>query len=136
VILDTNVISELMRPAPAPAVLDWFLEPRVFYVTAITRAELMLGIALLPAGRRKVRLRGVLVEMFETQFQARCLAFDSEAADVFAELRAHRTRQGSPISTEDAQIASIALSQGLPLVTRNVKDFWGIAQLELINPWA
>jgi toxin FitB len=136
VILDTNVFSELMRPAPASAVLDWFLEPRVLYVTAITRAELMLGVAMLPAGKRKTGLSQVLEEMFETQFQARCLAFDSAAADAFAELRARRTRQARAISTEDAQIAAIALVQGLPLATRSVKDFWGIARLELVNPWA
>ncbi len=131
-ILDTNVISELMRPAPAPAVLEWFLEPRELYVTAVTRSELLLGVALLPAGKRRSRLTSVLLEMFDTHFAGRCLSFDSAAADVFAELRALR----APISTEDAQIAAIALVHGLPLVTRNVKDFARISGLSLINPWS
>lgn len=135
-ILDTNVISELMRPAPAPAVLEWFLEPRELYVTAVTRGELLLGVALLPAGKRRSRLTSVLLEMFDTHFAGRCLSFDSAAADVFAELRAQRARQGDPMSTEDAQIAAIALAHGLPLVTRNVKDFTRISGLSLINPWS
>jgi toxin FitB len=135
-ILDTNVISELMRPEPEASVVEWVASQQVLYVTAITRAELLLGVALLPPGKRRTRLTAVLHELFESYFAARCLSFDSAAADVFANIRAQRSRRGEPISTEDAQIAAIAGSQGLALVTRNVRDFAGIDGLELINPWS
>jgi predicted nucleic acid-binding protein len=133
-LLDTNVISELLRPAPSPAVLSWLREPRALYLSAVTRTELLLGVAL-PAGRRRTRLDALLHETFDERFAGRCLPFDSAAADFCAFLRAHRLRAGLPISTEDAQLAAIALAQELPLVTRNTRDFRGIPGLEVINPW-
>lgn len=135
-LLDTNVISELLRPAPSAAVMAWFLANRApLYMSAVSRAELLLGAALLPAGRRRRGLEAGLREMFDLRFRARCLPFDAGAADRYAELKGRRTRSGRPISTEDAQIAAIAQFQQLPLVTRNAKDFVHLPGLEVINPW-
>lgn len=136
-LLDTNILSELMRPRPDGRVLAWFeRQPEaVFIVSVITRAEILLGIALLPAGRRRDDLANAAERMFQEDFGGRCLSFDERAADEYAALVAVRTRSGQPISTEDAQIAAIALTHALFLVTRNIKDFTGIAGLEVINPW-
>lgn len=136
-LLDTNVLSELMRPRPDSNVLAWFdRQPEaVFAVSVITRAEILLGIALLPAGRRRDDLANVAERMFLEDFGGRCLPFDERAADEYAALVAARVRCGQPISTEDAQIAAIALTHDMLLVTRNIKDFTSIAGLNLINPW-
>jgi toxin FitB len=136
-VLDTNVLSELMRPQPEAQVVAWFdgKAETAFFITAITHAEILLGIDLLPAGRRKDALAEVARRMFEQEFGGRCLSFDERAAGMYARVVAERTRTGQPISTEDAQIASIALVYGLPLITRNVKDFGNIAGLAIINPW-
>ena len=135
-LLDTNVVSELLKPRPSAAVMDWFSVPHgALYLSAITRAELLLGAALLPVGKKRRELEAGLYEMFDARFAARCLAFDAGAADRFAQIKAHRTRHGRGISTEDAQIAAIALAQELPLVTRNVVDFDEIPGLEILNPW-
>lgn len=137
-VLDTNVLSELMRPQPAPEVMAWFGEKAEldFFITAVTRAEILLGVALLPSGRRKEGLASAANEMFLQDFAGRCLPFDERAADCYALVVAERVRAGQPISTEDAQIAAIAMSCGLPLATRNAKDFGNIAGLTIINPWS
>jgi hypothetical protein len=136
-VLDTNVLSELMRAQPEARVVAWFdgKAETAFFITAITRAEILLGISLLPTGQRKDALAEAAQRMFEQDFDGRCLSFDERAAGAYARVVAGRTRAGQPISTEDAQIASIALVYGLPLVTRNVKDFGNIAGLTIINPW-
>lgn len=136
-VLDTNVLSELMRPQPDARVLAWFdgQAETTFFITAITCAEILLGIGLLPAGKRKDALAEATSRMFEQDFGGRCLPFDEHAAGVYARLVAERTRAGHPVSTEDGEIAAIALLHGLPLVTRNVKDFDNIAGLSLVNPW-
>ena len=138
VVLDTNVLSELMRPQPAARVMAWFEENAEsdFFITAITRAEILLGIALLPSGQRKDGLASAANEMFLQDFAGRCLSFDERAADYYAMVVAERVRGGQPISTEDAQIAAIAMTCGLPLATRNAKDFGNIAGLTVINPWS
>lgn len=137
ILLDTNVLSELMRPAPAVAVMDWFdrQHEAVFYASAITRAEILLGVALLPAGKRRDRLAEVAEQMFDEDFSGRCLPFDEASANEYALLVADRSRRGKAISTEDAQIAAIALVHGMPLATRNGKDFAGIDGLAVVNPW-
>lgn len=134
-VLDTNVLSELMRPRPEARVLAWFdaRQDADFSMTAITRAEILLGIALLPSGRRKDALAIAASGMFLEDFGGCCLPFDERAADAL--VVSERNRLGQPITTADAQIASIALVCGLTLVTRNVKDFSNIARLTLINPW-
>lgn len=137
ILLDTNVLSELMRSNPANEVLDWFERQQgtSFFVSAITRAEILLGIALLPAGKRRDSLAAAAEQMFDEDFAGHSLAFDGNCATEYALLVAERSRCGHSISTEDGQIAAIALSHELPLATRNGKDFKGIARLTVLNPW-
>ena len=137
ILLDTSVLSELMRTKPAAEVLDWFERQQgaSFFVSAITRAEILLGIALLPAGKRRDSLATATEQMFDEDFAGHSLAFDGNCATEYALLVAQRTRCGHSISTEDAQIAAIALSHDLPLATRNGKDFTGIEGLTVLNPW-
>lgn len=136
-LLDTNVLSELMREKPAAVVFDWFAQNMrvAMYTSTITQAEILTGIALLPAGKRRNALAALAEQMFEQDFAARCLAFDVAAAKNYAVIVAGRTRQGQPISTEDAQIAAIAQAAGLTLATRNSKDFVNIDGLSLATPW-
>lgn len=137
-LLDTNVLSELMRPKPHAAVLDWFFAPvaqNVMCISAITRAEIMLGILLLPQGQKRAALAQAAHAMFDTEFKGRVMVFDAVTADIYAHIVAERSALGRPISTEDAQIAATALQHDMPLVTRNTRDFEYIADLQLINPW-
>lgn len=136
-LLDTNVLSELMREAPEPGVFDWFRQNRSapMMTSAVSQAEILTGIALLPAGKRRAGLDRAAQQMFEQDFAERICAFDAAAAPHYAQIVAVRTGQGRPVSTEDAQIAAIALAGGLTLLTRNIKDFQGIAGLLLSNPW-
>lgn len=137
VLLDTNVLSELMRPQPTSMVLGWFAqqEGTEFYTSAITKAELLLGVALLPSGKRRDAIADAVEQMFEQDFVGRCLPFDALSAHEYAALVATRNKVGMPISTEDAQIAAIALQNGLVLATRNSKDFRKISELVLVDPW-
>lgn len=138
VLLDTNVLSELMRPEPDPRVLDWFSQQEAktrFVVSAVTQAEILLGISLLPAGKKRTALRDVAQTMFEQEFHGSNLPFDEHAAPGYAAIVALRTRKGVPISVEDAQIAAIATHHRMPLATRNTRDFVGIPGLTLFNPW-
>ncbi|MEW5789792.1 MAG: type II toxin-antitoxin system VapC family toxin [Pseudomonadota bacterium] len=137
ILLDTNVLSELMRAEPDAGVMAWFERRagRVFHISVITRAEILLGIALLPTGKRRDGLARAAEQMFTQDFAGGCLPFDSAAATEYALIVAARTRAGTPISTEDAQIAAIAQANRMTLATRNIKDFEGIEGLELVNPW-
>ena len=137
ILLDTNVLSELMRPQPDRAVFDWFAvrTDDIFYITAITQAEILLGISLLPTGKRRDALAAAADGMFSQDFAGRCLPFDAGCATVYAAVVSGRHQTGMAISTEDAQIAAIALAHGYPLATRNVKDFLQISGLTLYNPW-
>lgn len=140
IILDTNVLSELMRVQPDPTVVQWFERQSAvaFYVTAITKSEILLGIALLPAGpagRRRDALADAAKKMFMEDFCGTCLSFDESCSDFYASVVANRRRSGFSITTEDAQIAAIALNHKLPLATRNTKDFLHIPDLALHNPW-
>lgn len=136
-LLDTNVVSELMRPQPDAIVMGWFATQArsQFFISAITQAEILLVIALLPKSKRRDSLATAAQTMFADDFRDRCLAFDAQAADCYGALVAAQVRAGKPISVEDAQIAAVALGHNLPLVTRNTKDFAGIESLSLINPW-
>jgi len=138
ILLDTNVLSELMRARPAAAVLNWFSRHQdvVYCVSAITRAEILLGIALLPAGKRRNGLALAAEKMFKEDFAGHTLPFDDNCAAEYALLVAERVRRGHSISTEDGQIAATALSRELSLATRNDKDFRGIDGLTVLNPWA
>ena len=136
-LLDTNVLSELMRENPAPAVLDWFAgqAASLLHTSTVTQAEILAGIAVLPAGKRRDALARAAHQIFSDDFLGRCIAFDSRAAEHYALVRAQRKHAGMPISTEDAQIAAIALASSMKLVTRNTKDFEEIDDLVLTNPW-
>jgi predicted nucleic acid-binding protein len=132
------VLSELMRSQPDPLVLNWFaLQGAVtFYITAITRSEILLGIALLPAGKRRDKLAEAAEKMFREDFPGNCLPFDESCAEPYAAIVSNRRRSGFAMTTEDAQIAAIALQRKLPLATRNTRDFMHITGLTLYNPWA
>jgi toxin FitB len=136
-LLDTNVLSELMRAVPSQAVLNWINGQKAndLFISAITRAEIELGIALLPAGKRRTNLATQAKAMFDEDFAGRCLPFDEKGASLYAALVASRTRQGLPISVEDAQIAAIGLCHRKTLVTRHTADFETIQELNLLNPW-
>lgn len=137
ILLDTNVLSELMRPQPDQTVMDWFAgrTGTIFYVSAITQAEIMLGISLLPVGKRRDALTAAADGMFSQDFPGRCLPFDATGAVTYAAIVSSSRRAGQAISTEDALIAAIALAHGYPLATRNTKDFLHINGLTLYNPW-
>jgi predicted nucleic acid-binding protein len=136
IILDTNVLSETLRPTPSTRVLEWMRsEPAsALFTTAIAESELLYGIALLPEGRRPQSLESVVDLIFTEDLAGRVLPFDSPAAREFADIAASRCRARRPISEADARIAAIARSRGAALATRNVGDFAG-CQLELIDPW-
>lgn len=136
VLLDTNVISELFRPAPEPKVVAWVRRlPGVeLFTTAVTRGELLFGLYCMPDGRRKADLLQKLARLFEQELAGHILAYDGEAADAHAEIAATRRAQGRPLNMPDAMIAGIVRSRGATLATRNVRDFedCGIA---LVDPW-
>lgn len=136
IVLDTNVISEVIRPAPGPKVLDWLDEqsPNSIFTTAVTRGEILYGIRLLSDGQRRQRLWTAALAIFGEDFAGRVLSFDSDAADIYAEIGASRRAAGRPISQFDATIAAITRSHGAKLATRNAKDFDGCG-IDVINPW-
>lgn len=135
IVLDTSVVSELMRAQPDVAVLAWLdsVGDDVVVTTAITVAEIRYGIARLPEGRRRSALAVAADRTFVPLGQY-ILAFDSTGAFAYAEIVADRERSGSPISTTDAQIAAIVGSSAAVLATRNVRDFTG-AGVEMVDPW-
>ncbi len=136
IILDTNVVSEPLRPEPEPAVLAWLdaQAPATLYLTSITLAELLAGVAALPAGRRRNKLGQALTEQVLPLFEGRVLAFDMPAARAFAQVHAGAQAAGNPIGFADAAIAAIARAHGYALATRNVRDFNGTG-VEVIDPW-
>jgi toxin FitB len=136
IVLDTNILSELMRPAPAESVVRWMAsQPATsLYTTSITQAEIFHGIMLLPAGRRRNAFEAAAEAMFDQDFNGRILAFGSDAARPYARIAAERRRGGRPISHFDAQIAAIARSAGAAIATRNVADYDGCG-VKVINPW-
>ncbi|TDP62480.1 type II toxin-antitoxin system VapC family toxin [Roseateles toxinivorans] len=135
-LLDTNVLSELLRAQPDEAVLAWFARQPTdsLFISDVTQAEMLLGARLLPAGKRRTQLQLALDGLFGEDFAGRILPFDGAAAALYAEVVAARRSAGRPISQFDAQIAAIALSQRATLATRNVSDFDGVG-LTLSNPW-
>lgn len=137
IVLDTNVLSEILRPMPDPRAVSWLAaQPRsALFTTTVTRAELFYGLHLLPEGQRKAGLLEAVQAIFDTDMAGQVLGFDSDAADVYAMLAASRKAAGKPISQLDAMIAAIAKSRGAGLATRNVKDFadCGVA---IVDPWS
>jgi predicted nucleic acid-binding protein len=136
IVIDTNVVSELMRPAPARAVLDWFGEqdPSSLHLSAVSEAELRRGVAILPEGRRRDALRGAIDVMMAEDFAGRVLPFDGAAAVAFAAVFAERRVAGRPISFPDCQIAATARAHGAAVATRNTGDFEGCG-IAVLNPW-
>jgi predicted nucleic acid-binding protein len=136
-LVDTNVLSELMRTDPAPQVFNWFANHSddQIYVSSISQAEILAGIAVLPEGKRRNALADSAEFLLETDMADRCLVFGAAAAKHYAIIYAKRRQMGRPISTQDAQIAAIALAEHLKLVTRNTQDFEGIEGLAVLNPW-
>ena len=135
-LLDTNILSELMKPAPSEDVVAWVRSRPVhsLFISAITQAEILYGIALLPAGRRKKQLAAAADSMFKEDFDTRILPFDASAAFEYSKLASARSKKGQPISQFDAQIAAIARSRGASIATRNEKDFVNCG-VEILNPW-
>ena len=136
IILDTNVVSEILRPAPAPQVLTWMSmqSGTDLYLTTITEAELRHGVALLPAGRRRKALTQLIDEILERDFLGRVLPFDRVAAQAYAMIAAKRRTAGRPIAQMDCQIAAIARCHDFAVATRNTDDFANCG-ITVIDPW-
>jgi len=136
IVLDTNVLSELMKPAPDAKVVAWMAAEAAptLYTTSITQAEILHGLMLLPRGRRRNALEAAATSMFAEDFSGRILGFGPEAAPRYAQIASDRRRAGRPISHFDGQIAAIARVAGAALATRNVSDFEGCG-VTLVDPW-
>jgi toxin FitB len=136
IILDTNVVSEPLKPQPDPKVLAWLdaQAPETLYITSINLAELATGIAVLPAGRKRTALQQALDQRMMPLFEGRILHFDAKAAHAFAMLNAKLQMLGHSISFADGAIAAIAVVHGFTLATRNTRDFKNTG-VELIDPW-
>lgn len=136
IVLDTNVLSELLRPQPNTRVMAWLAaRPAAsLFTTTVTRGEILYGIRLLPAGRRRNALQDAVTAIFDEDFAKRTLPYDNPAADHYADIAASRRTKGRPISQFDAMIAAIARSRGASLATRNTRDFTGCG-IDLIDPW-
>ncbi len=137
IVLDTNVLSEALRPSPEETVLRWLAsqDRDLVYTTAITQAEILYGIEMLPAGKRRTRLHAAVERLFSEEFHERVLPFDGESALVYPKIVADRDSIGRPIAQFDAVIASICRSRNAAVATRNTSDFehCGVA---MINPWS
>ena len=136
VVIDTNIVSELMRAEPSAEVLAWMDErpPRELFVTAVTEAEVRTGIAFLPEGRRRRGLAEACERAFGNLFAGRVLPFDSDAAHAYAEIAVSRRALGRPVSQADCQIAAIAQARSMAVATRNVRDFEDMG-IDIFNPW-
>lgn len=136
IVLDTNVLSELMRPVPEPCVVDWLdaQEVSAVAITSVTVAEILYGIQRLPKGKRQRALALSAAAMFEEDFADRILSFDADAAVHYAERVAASEARGKGVHMADAQIAAISLRHQAMLATRNIKDFIPLG-VTLVNPW-
>ncbi len=136
IILDTNVLSELMKSRPDPAVVEWVdSQPESeLFTTSITEAEIFLGVELLSMGKRRDALLAAAERVFAVDFEGRILGFESDSARAFSKISAHRRRLGKPISQADAQIVAIAQARHAKLATRDVDDFKECG-IEVLNPW-
>jgi toxin FitB len=136
IILDTNVVSEPLKPKPDAAVLKWLdaQDPQTLYITTINLAELLAGIELMAAGRKRAALKSALDNQIMPLFEGRILPFDTKAAAVFAQINAKAQSQGATMSFADCAITAIAQANNFSVATRNLRDFksTGVA---LFNPW-
>jgi predicted nucleic acid-binding protein len=135
-LLDTNVLSEVQRPAPSPRVLAWLdtIDEDRAFISVASIAELRRGIALLEDGRRRTALAAWLAHDLPTRFAERVLPIDNAVAEHWGNLIAQSRRSGVALSVMDGFFAATALTHGLTLVTRNVRDFAAFG-IPLINPW-
>ena len=136
-LLDTNVVSELIRTSPEPAVATWAAGHRVedLFFSAVSEAELRYGVAILPVGRRRDTLLFEVEAMLRDAFEDRVLPFDGDAARACGHIAARCRSSGCPVSPADCQIAAIAASRRMTVATRNVRDFEGMG-IEVVDPWA
>jgi predicted nucleic acid-binding protein len=137
IILDTNVISEPLKPRPDAAVLRWLdrQSPATLYVTTISQAELLARVAALPAGKRRTELRKVVEKELVSLFANRILPFGERSAEAYAQVVITANGAGNPIDFADAAIGAIAIEHNFILATRNVGDFKGTS-VKLLNPWS
>lgn len=135
-LLDTNVVSELMRKFPDSEVVAWAAghPAEHLFFPAIAEAELRYGAAILPQGRRRDTLVSDIEKMLRAAFDNRILPFDSDAARAYASIAARRRAAGRPVKPADCQIAAIASARGMAVATRNVRDFDDMG-IDLIDPW-
>jgi predicted nucleic acid-binding protein len=136
IILDTNVLSTLMRTTPEPSVVKWLdRQPaESVWITSITLFEACLGLALLPTGRRRQTLEAAFARLLKEDLENRVLDFDGAAATEAASIAAERQKAGHPVDMRDTQIAGIALARRATLATRNVRHFEDL-KVPLANPW-
>ncbi len=136
IVLDINVVSELLRPAPAKQVETWLAlqDGAAVYFTAVGEAELRQGVAILPAGKRRTALSKAIESILSEDFRDRILPFDRAAAIAYAAIAGERRAAGRPISQFDCQIAAIARAHEAAVATRNTGDFSGCG-IAVIDPW-
>ena len=136
ILLDTNVISELVRQAPNPTVVAYLrtLAPDIVFTAAICEAEIRYGLARMPTGHRRDQLVARIDALFATGFQEQVVPFDGACAALYGEIRASREAAGKPIAVEDAMIAATARAHGAVLATRNVGDFADCGT-RIVDPW-
>jgi toxin FitB len=136
ILLDTNVVSELWKLSPSAATRQWFeQQPRTsLYLSAIVLGEIQFGVQRLPEGKRRSWFADAIAKLERTTFRDRILSFDQKCAPFYGRVKVIRERAGRPVLAADAAIAATALTYGLALATRNIKDFEGL-DLELINPF-
>ena len=136
-LLDTHIVSAMMRRAPSPEVAAWISRqpPELLFTASVCQAEILAGIAILPEGRRRRELEAAAHAVFSEDFERRVLAFDMRAAGAYAEMFAARRRAARPVSTIDLMVAAIARSHGASVVTRNVTDFDSCG-VDIIDPWS
>ena len=137
IILDTNVISALMRSEPDPVVVRWLdrLPPESLWTTAITVFEVRLGLDVLAAGRRRRLLEAAFAAALEEDFEGRVLPFDQAAAQAAGQIAAERRRAGRTVEIRDVQISGIAKARKSAVATRNGRHFEGLG-LDLLDPWS
>ena len=137
IVLDTNIVSEPLKPKPDPEVLAWLdrQAPETLYLTTISLAELSAGVEILPAGKRRAALQQAVGTQVLSLFQSRVLGFDHDAALAFGRIAAKAQAAGNPIDFADCAIAAIATTHRFILATRNARDFKGTG-VELLNPWS
>ena len=136
IILDTNVISDMIGPAPSPTVAAWVFRqpPGDMFVSAVTEAELRYGVEIMPQGRRRDRYLAEIDGLLHAEFAGRILPFDSVAAQTYATIVAARRAAGRPIAQFDGQIAAIARSLAASVATRDAGGFEGCG-IDVIDPW-